>query len=136
LKSRNTTLEKVNELNKQKIKNMESCNASLIAENEKLKAKITDQTNNINILKNKEKQLVVAESVINVSNINANANANKDKEKIIENKNKNKFKELKDSEVSNKSLIKKLCNFSDFTINQTGKHLNLLSDKIQLGECI
>jgi len=57
LKTRNVSLEKVNDLNKQKVKNLESDLNKLKIENEKLKVKLTDQSNQITILKNKEKLL-------------------------------------------------------------------------------
>jgi len=63
---------------------------------------------------------------------------NKDKESVakIEQKSIKATSKLRTTENSHKLFEKRLCHLNEFTITQIGKHLSLLADKIQIGECI
>lgn len=54
----------------------------------------------------------------------------------IEQKSIKATSKLRTTENSHKIFEKRLCQLNEFTIVQIGKHLGLLADKIQIGECI
>lgn len=54
----------------------------------------------------------------------------------IEQKSIKATSKLRTTENLHKIFEKRLCQLNEFTIVQIGKHLGLLADKIQIGECI
>jgi len=43
---------------------------------------------------------------------------------------------MRQLEFTHRIFEKRVCDFNEFLVTQTAKHLGLLGDRIQLGECI
>lgn len=139
LKQRNVTLEKMNEIHKQRIKSLEQKENESKTENEKLKAKIADMNSTLSILKNQLKTYDnIKSDKDDGSNNLSKENSNKEKEAVakIEQKSIKATSKLRITENAHKIFEKRLCQLNEFTITQISKHLGLLADKIQIGECI
>jgi len=142
----------MNEIHKQKIKTSEFQIIEGKTENDKLKSKVSDLTTTIGILKNQLKTYEFSKSD-DTNNFNNSLPVEitkniKDKDSSTSNRennnNNSKYEQhklkvaskLRTNDSSHKIFEKRLCNVNEFTINQVSKHLGLLADKIQLGECI